>query len=168
LTKDNTVNITWQTAIEKNNAYFDIERSEEGNTFRSIGQVKGKGNTSSGFNYSFLDEKPYEDINYYRLKQMDFDGSFEYSSVIAVKNMPKKGHFVVSPNPISDVLNIEYFGKNNDTRSIEIYDVFGKLVYQVTNDLQETEISTDHLQLGTYFYKINQNGAIHIGKFLKI
>jgi hypothetical protein len=167
-TKDNEVKVTWQTAMEKNNAYFDIERSEDGKTFRSIGQVKGKGNTSSGFNYSFMDEKPLKNINYYRLKQNDTDGRSEYSSVIAVKNRSEQGYFVVSPNPVSDVLSIEYFGRDNDARSIEIYDILGKQVHQVSSDLQETEISTNHLQSGTYIYKINQNGKIQTGKFFKI
>jgi hypothetical protein len=167
-TKDNEVRVTWQTAMEKNNAYFDIERSEDGKEFRSIGQVKGKGNTSSGFNYSFTDEKPSESINYYRLKQNDTDGRFEYSHVLAVNNKPKDDRFVVSPNPVSDVLNIEYLGKNNDIRNIEIYDILGKLVYQVSNDLQENEIDIHYLQSGTYIWKINQDGNVQTGKFTKI
>ncbi len=167
-TKDNEVRVTWQTAMEKNNAYFDIERSEDGKTFRSIGEVKGKGNTSSGFSYSFMDEKPTHGNNYYRLKQTDYDGAFEYSHILVVKNDTKQERFVVAPNPVGDILNIEYLGRNNDIRSIEIYDVFGKLVYQVSNDLQENEINTSNLQSGTYIWKINTNGNIQTGKFLKI
>lgn len=167
-TKDNEVKVTWQTAMEKNNAYFDIERSEDGKTFRSIGEVKGKGNTSSGFSYSFMDEKPTQGNNYYRLKQTDYDGTFEYSHILTVKNNAKEERFVISPNPVADVMNIEYLGKNNDVRSIEIYDVFGKLVYQVSNDAQENEINTSSLQSGTYILKINQNGMIQTEKFMKI
>ena len=167
-TKDNEVRVSWQTAVEKNNAYFDIERSEDGKTFRSIGEVKGKGNTSSGFSYSFMDEKPAQGNNYYRLKQTDYDGSFEYSHILTVNNKSKEDRFVVAPNPVGDILNIEYLGRNNDIRSIEIYDVFGKLLYQVSNDLQENEINTSNLQSGTYIWKINQNGNIQTGKFLKI
>ncbi len=168
LTKENEVKVVWQTATEKNNAYFDIERSEDGKNFKSIGQERGKGNTNSGFNYAFLDKNPNDNTNYYRLKQNDSDGHFEYSNILSVNNIPKQGHFVFSPNPVSDVLNVEYIGKNNDTRSFEIYDVLGKLVYQISNDLQENEINTSHLERGTYFLRIHQDGKIQTSKFLKI
>ncbi len=167
-TKDNEVKVTWQTAMEKNNAYFDIERSEDGKTFRSIGEVKGKGNTSSGFSYSFMDEKPTQGNNYYRLKQTDYDGTFEYSHILTVKNNAKQERFVLSPNPVSEVLNVEYLGKNNDTRTIAIYDILGNLILEINNDLQENEINTSSLQSGTYILKINQNGTVQTEKFMKI
>ncbi|MEY4903946.1 MAG: hypothetical protein RLZZ292_1761 [Bacteroidota bacterium] len=168
LTEDNDVNVTWQTASERNNAYFEIERSEDGINFKPIGMVYGKGNVENVSNYGFVDDKPVQNLNYYRLKQHDTDGHFEYSSILTVNNSPRKDRFVFSPNPVSDVLTIEYLGKNHEPRSIEIYDVLGKLVYQVTNDLQENEINTSHLHSGTYIWKINQNGKMQTGKFLKI
>jgi hypothetical protein len=167
-TKDNEVKVTWQTAMEKNNAYFDIERSEDGKEFRSIGQVKGKGNTSSGFNYSFTDEKPVQGNNYYRLKQTDYDGSFEYSHILTVKNSVKQERFALSPNPVSEFLNVEYLGKNNDTRTIAIYDILGNLIAETSSDQQEFQISTSNLQSGTYILKINQNEKIYTEKFMKM
>ncbi len=166
-TKDNEVKVTWQTASESQNKGFDIERSTDGSRFEKIGFVAGKGTTSETQNYSFED-KSASGLVYYRLKQLDFDGRFEYSHVLVVDNKSKEDRFVVAPNPVSDMLNIEYLGRNNDTRSIEIYDVFGKLIYQVSNDLQENEINTSNLQSGTYIWKINQNGNIQSGKFIKM
>ena len=167
--------LTWQTATESQNKGFDIERSADGIRFEKIGFVAGKGTTNQVQNYHFEDNanvsSPLErsgEVLYYRLKQVDYDGSFEYSHVLTVKNKSKEDRFVVAPNPVGDILNIEYLGRNNDIRSIEIYDVFGKLVLQVSNDLQENEINTSNLQSGTYIWKINQNGNIQTGKFLKI
>ncbi len=77
--------ISWQTATEINNDYFDVERSMEGINYISIGQVKGSGDTSSPTNYEFLDEttKP-GNTYYYRLKQVDYDGKEDYSIVLTI------------------------------------------------------------------------------------
>jgi hypothetical protein len=148
-TKDNEVKVTWQTAMEKNNAYFDIERSEDGKTFRSIGQVKGKGNTSSGFNYSFMDEKPLKNINYYRLKQNDTDGRFEYSSVIAVKNKTKQDYFEIFPNPTEGVLNIS---ANDYEQAFVLVNSIGQVVLQ--GEQLDKTINLQSLPSGFYYLKI--------------
>ena len=76
---NNSVNLLWSTASEKNNDYFTIERSSDGITFQTVLTVKGAGNSNQVINYSAIDEKPIDGIAYYRLKQTDYDGKFEYS-----------------------------------------------------------------------------------------
>lgn len=81
--------ISWITASEINNHFFTIERSAEGVNFQNIGTIAGAGNSNQNPYYTFEDSEPLEGISYYRLKQTDFDGKFEYSKVIAVENCKK-------------------------------------------------------------------------------
>jgi hypothetical protein len=78
--------LNWATASENDNDYFSIERSADGRAFESIGEVKGAGNTTIGQKYEFNDNRPLKGINYYRLKQVDFDGYSAYSMVRSIKN----------------------------------------------------------------------------------
>ncbi|WP_210463188.1 YDG domain-containing protein [Rufibacter roseolus] len=100
--KASAIDLSWTTAAEKDNDYFQIERSQDGKTFTSVGKVKGNGNSNVLRNYNFSDASAQAGVNYYRLKQVDFDGKFEYSKVIAVKAEAKAGvqaSLEVYPNP---------------------------------------------------------------------
>lgn len=94
--------LEWKTASELNNDYFELERSNAGEVFSSVGKVNGKGTTNEASSYSLIDEQPFIGNNYYRLKQVDFDGTVSYSNVIVVKN-EQEGVFNISvfPNPVS-------------------------------------------------------------------
>ncbi|WP_210463189.1 YDG domain-containing protein [Rufibacter roseolus] len=83
--KESIVYLSWATASEKDNDYFQVERSQDGKTFGTIGKVDGNGTTNEKQEYSFTDAAAPAGTVYYRLKQVDFDGKFEYSKVIAVK-----------------------------------------------------------------------------------
>jgi hypothetical protein len=101
------VRLDWATATEKNNDYFAIERSSDGRNFREIGRVEGNGNNSDRLNYSFTENNPSGTL-FYRLKQVDFDGSFEYSEVRRVQvSLPKVVDATIFPNPmVGGALNI--------------------------------------------------------------
>lgn len=79
------VEVSWITATEINNDYFTVERSNHGLGFQPIAVVPGAGNSSQRIKYSITDGSPFQGLNYYRLKQTDFDGQFEYSTIIAVQ-----------------------------------------------------------------------------------
>ena len=81
---NNTTVLTWKTASERNNQGFAIERSSNGTTYTAIGQVKGNGTTNAAHDYTFTDNTPSVNINYYRLRQTDFDGKETVSPVVAV------------------------------------------------------------------------------------
>lgn len=83
------VNCTWETASETNNDYFTIERSKDGSSFESIGNVKGQGNSNINTRYSYTDNNPFGGISYYRLKQTDFDGKYTYSTIKKVGSNEK-------------------------------------------------------------------------------
>ena len=79
-----TAVLTWQTASERNNQGFTIERSNDGTTYTTIGQVKGNGTTNTPHDYIFTDKDPSVNTNYYRLRQTDFDGKETVSPVVTV------------------------------------------------------------------------------------
>lgn len=97
---DRTSLLQWATATEINNSHFEIEHSADGRNFEYIGKVNGAGESQTLLQYTFTDESPAVGLNYYRLKQVDFDGQFEYSKVVSV-SLDRKGgsDMEVFPNP---------------------------------------------------------------------
>lgn len=141
--------LDWETKSEINNDYFEIESSEDGETFKKIGLVEGKNSPSD---YSFLDENPKKE-NYYRLKQIDFDGKFEFSKIIFLENK-NNIETKIYPNPFVDYLKIE-----TNEIDIAVYDSNGNIVSGLTN-LNENSIlnlNLSHLKKGTYNLKIGKN-----------
>jgi Secretion system C-terminal sorting domain len=137
--------ITFTTASEINNAGFDIERSSDGFDFQKIGWVDGHGSTSEEKHYTFIDTKPLPGMNYYRLRQMDYDGRFEYSHIVSVEKI-SDGVYLY-PNPASDILNIQ----NAASGSYQIKSVFGTILGQgVLGD--DSQIDISHFPQGTYLF----------------
>ena len=93
--------LRWETASEEDNSHFVVERSADGNSFEAIGTVAGNGTTSEINHYSLVDKDPYYGYNYYRLKQVDFDGDYEYSQIetviISSQDVPD---VIIYPNPV--------------------------------------------------------------------
>jgi hypothetical protein len=153
----NTVLLNWATASELNNSHFEIEHSVDGKDWKSIGDVRGNGTTFEKVNYSFEDRNPTK-MNYYRLKQVDFDGAFEYSQVRAVE-LGNVADIEVFPNPASNFVNVHSQGATN-IELIEILDVSGRLLLHQEGFGSESEfIQVDISKLGRGIYFMNiQNG----------
>ena len=108
--------LQWSTAIEINNYQFEVERSANGILFEKIGEVAGNGNTTSLHEYSFTDEtaayfasQHNQQVVYYRLKQLDYDGAFEYTETLAANFSGTNFlNSLVFPNPANDNTRIEY------------------------------------------------------------
>ena len=96
----NTVKLNWVTATETNNDYFTIERSMDSEKFYEIGKVKGAGNSISTLSYSYTDLAPLAGVAYYRLKQTDYNGKFEYFKIVSVNQPLKATDVGVYPNPM--------------------------------------------------------------------
>ncbi len=123
--------LMWRTASELNNSHFEIERAEEHNDLRftKIGEVKGSGTKITDTNYTFADEKTHASKNYYRLKQVDFDGHFEYSSTILVEVSTSSSLATVYPNPANETLVIDYAEKvDAQIVSFSVTDILGRKV----------------------------------------
>lgn len=100
------VELKWQTASEEQNAHFVIERSGDGYTFESIGEVDGQGTTYQIINYRWEDPRPLRGKNYYRLRQVDYDKTTAYSKVRYVNWEMPESYLEVFPNPTTDALHI--------------------------------------------------------------
>lgn len=129
---DDKVYLQWETASELNNDYFLVEKSINGRDWSSIGTVKGNGTTSQPHQYSLWDTNPYVGTNYYRLKQVDFDGSFNYSNIIQVDlNTSGLQNFVqIYPNPTDGIVNANIQSKISQKVKIRIMDISGKLLIE--------------------------------------
>ena len=162
--QENKVAIKWSTASETNNDYFMVEREKGlGNgDWEAIGKVKGEGNSTSIINYSIADEHPYNGINYYRLKQTDFDGKFTYSNTISITTNNEQQIITISPNPFSTtatiIINSELKIQNTE---LKIYDLLGKEVRVLTLNPspkgEGLQIARGNLQAGMYFYKVTRD-----------
>jgi cytochrome c peroxidase len=154
---DAEIELNWQTATELNNAFFTIEKSLEGNNWAAIGTQKGNGNTNQKQTYTFLDTKPEYGIQYYRLKQMDFDNHFTYSKVVAAEfGTQKLPSIRLFPNPSHGqiVVNINNLETENGAE-ISIVNTVGQVLLEkkyTSGNRFPLDISS--LTNGTYFVKI--------------
>ncbi len=163
--------LSWVTASEKDNDRFEVERSADGKMFALIGSVKGKGTTQAKQTYSMRDTKAAAGTQYYRLKQVDLDGTFEYSKVIAVENgqMTAASKMVVAPNPVSGgqftvALN------SAEAAQLQIMDMNGRMVYNqnVAQGTREVNLNAQNLNLrsGMYIINLKSNTATSNAKFI--
>lgn len=104
----NQVMLEWSTASEINNEGFMVQSSEDGIEFNDIGKVAGAGNSQRVVHYQFADPTPLSAIRYYRLQQRDYDGTKSFSNVIAVNHLAKNLSFSLSPNPATDLVQINF------------------------------------------------------------
>ncbi|MCB9353231.1 MAG: T9SS type A sorting domain-containing protein [Lewinellaceae bacterium] len=130
------VRLLWSTATEKNNAGYEIERSGDHRNWSGIGFVAGNGNSVQRRDYEFTDAQPLAGPNYYRLKQMDTDGAYEYSPIVIADVRAGVSGFDVFPNPSSDgLLSFRIVNEKEGAGSLEIFDWVGYKVYRETIDL---------------------------------
>lgn len=159
--RDKNTLLEWQTASEVNNDYFQVEHSKDGRNFIALDQIKGIGNTVQEVNdYSYLDTQPKTGVTYYRLKQVDFDGAFEYSNVVTVEYINDKGGISVYPNPFDHSVTLqfpllEHSYSNFSFRTIEIYDIYGRLVQSMEAPMDETSITIDLSKLSSGSFILN-------------
>ena len=145
----NKVNLYWTTLSETNNKNFEVERSSDGINFEKIASIQGKGTTHQKNNYLMEDSSPTDGIIYYRLKQNDYDGGYEYSEISSVNFNMKELLFY--PNPANEFINL----KGLEPESIIIIkNVLGEIVLSVVNS-DKSQISISQLPTGTYFVESN-------------
>ena len=150
----------WATASETNNDYFDLERSTDGDVFKSIQRVEGfgVGSTTETRYYSYLDGEVCKGIVYYRLKQVDIDGHFSYSDVIAVNCNKSNTDVAVYPNPANFSITYTFFEETDGNVTMEVLDMVGKIVLQESLDVKRgyntIESSVNNLSTGVYYLKL--------------
>jgi len=168
------VDVAWTTENEVNNKYFTVERSSDGHTFTEIGTKPSsapKGNSTSKLDYQTTDTKPLSGTSYYRLKQTDYNGKFEYFKMVPVNFTPGRAiTFTVYPNPNQGQFTADFSGiENNHEVQILLNDEHGKLVYSNTFYAQESGnsvsiIPEQKISKGVYFCSLIVEGIKHTVK----
>lgn len=158
----NVVDLNWQTATEKNNSGFDVQR-KSGNSWESIGFVQGHGTTLEKNYYSFEDNisSLTQNVFTYRLKQIDFSGTYEYSSEVTI-NSSVPAEFNLSqnyPNPFNPTTLISYSLPQNSNVLLRVYDTLGKEVTTLVDGKQsagkyQISFNASRLSSGIYYYTI--------------
>jgi hypothetical protein len=160
ITGSNTTLISWTTSTEINNSGFEIERSVDSEIFETAGFVKGAGNSNAMSKYAF--EYGSDESAFYRLKQMDYDGKFNYSNIISVTNT--KGAATTSPNPFNNQIAIN---ANNIITHAEIVDMMGKVVLSQTINNYSGNLNAQELRNGIYFIKLYQGETTITKRIIK-
>ncbi|MEM6800270.1 MAG: S8/S53 family peptidase [Bacteroidota bacterium] len=158
------IELNWETAIEINNDFFLVEKQIDG-VFRPIGRVEGFGTTTATQGYSFSDFAPKFGANIYRLRQVDIDGTLDYSNSIEVSMDASNLGMITRmfPMPAKGELNVEIFDMANKDIRTRIMDTRGRLISQQSFEIKlETELlqlNVSSLSAGTYFLRINADGT---------
>ena len=167
--------LEWSTATETNNQGFEIQRRNKESEYQKIDYVPGNGTTTQVQNYTYVDSKVANGKYYYRLKQIDFDGTFEYSNEVAV-NVTIPLEFALKqnyPNPFNPTTTIIYSLPKTTVVTIRIYDALGSEVASLVNEEKpagsyEIEFEGSEFTSGIYFYKLQAGAFVKTKKMALI
>lgn len=155
--KGTTTVLNWSTATENYNKGFEIQRAGDGANYTTIGFVAGHGNSSMPNNYTFIDAQP-SAKNYYRLKQIDYDGKYKYSTIVQLSFQQQTAGISTYPNPAKDNLTVSLNGK---TGTFQIFNTQGQIqMTKQSNGAELLNLDISSLPAGMYYSKFNsQNGS---------
>ncbi len=169
--QSSSILLEWVTFSEEENAGFEIQRSGDGRDWEVLGFVEGQGSTTEKQTYEFVDENP-KLLNYYRLKQVDYDGTVNLSDVI-FREFEEKGKFAlkVFPNPINDGwATIEYQSITEPVEAIKILNMDGRILFEKdfdnSNLYYKNEINVRNFSPGIYFIHIQAGRVQQQQKFV--
>jgi hypothetical protein len=159
--------LNWTTASEFNIDYFEIQSSSDSHTWSTIGNVQRNLTTREDQGYSFVDGQPVKGINYYRLKQVNFDGSYLFSGIISVmfENTSNSGIFLF-PNPVREGTNKLQLSSDFEKGYLLLYNSNGKILQNWKFSVPETSIDISELPSGTYYLQVNGGGKRFIEKVI--
>lgn len=172
---NNDVMLNWITASEINNDYFEVQRSIDGVNYETIGKVEGNATTSSVSSYAFNDKNVLAEFSsvsafFYRLKQVDFDGTTDYSKTIRVSNNTLIANNIeVYPNPNNGAFNISVPANEQSTVQLTVVDITGRVVEKKIQTLQQGNNVLDlnlSLSKGIYMILVQQKGLSVSKKFV--
>lgn len=173
LKNENSLMAKWITASEINNDYFVLQSSEDGSNFEDVLKVNGSGNTTYDTDYSArIENRPITDM-YYRLKQVDFDGRYDYSEVLFVKAEKRSEEVLVYPTIVSDHVTVQMQEvSEREQCTCRIIDYNGKLIREEVISgaelLNSHEFNTSELIKGNYILVLqNSTGILGRSKFVK-
>ena len=173
VTENNAITtINWTTANELDSDFFEVQRSKDGYNFEKIGNVPAQGTSQNLNKYTFKDMRPNMGQNYYRLKMVDTDGAFEYSSIEVITISPQNAdanHIKYFPNPTTGELTIDFQGYGNGQMNVEIINAVGTIVERLQVE-SNNKIRMSQFPQGVYYLRaidVNNN-LINTQKIVKI
>ena len=151
-----SVVLKWETATETDNDYFVLEASTDGARFETIAEIEGAGTISTPQFYSFKDDNPVDGVNYYRLKQVDMDGDFEYFKTVSVEIEREATVFAVTPNPVRNIARIQLNENISSEAHLELVTMTGQTIkmVNVTSDQGVQEVMMNDLPSGVYYIRL--------------
>ena len=168
-----SVHVEWSTGMENGSSHFIVERTTDGEHFIQIGLVHAMGHTLATTNYQFIDEKPYEGLSYYRLQQVDLDGSIKPTHMVPVVFRASGMDLQVYPNPASSTTWLAFRSKNEEHMLVRVLDASGRSVleqpYTSTTGLNELELPITMLDQGSYMVELllSEGHRLAVGRFVK-
>ncbi|MEM7367686.1 MAG: hypothetical protein AAF587_03725 [Bacteroidota bacterium] len=172
IAEESIVDLEWIVAQEVNLMHYEVERSEDGQVFTKLGKVAAVGSSDSPVPYSFQDLSPITGLNFYRIRQIDVDGSYSYSSIANVWIGPK-AILSVTPTLFEDQLSIRAsFEERHPSEFVfRLYQLNGKKVleqrWQHEGDIDQRVLTPSSIASGIYLYDIENRGQRFIGKLIK-
>ena len=157
--------LSWSTSSELNNDFFTLQRSADAEQWEEVSIVKGAGTSKTQRDYQIIDNQPLPDVSYYRLKQTDFDGKYEFSKIVSVK-FEGVQDLVVSPNPSAGVFTI--VNRQLESRQIRLYNSVGQ-AFRVDSviDKPNTQINISSFASGIYTLQIMEGNSIRSVRIVK-
>ncbi len=154
--QENDIRLDWSTATEINNSHFVVEKSTAAKSWSPIGKLTGKGTTTTAQQYNFLDRTPVAGANYYRLLQVDFDGTATYSKAVSVDW--KTSDMEIFPNPASTHIFLKNETHAELAGNVELYDLTGRLI--LSENYRGGAINIAHLEKGVYLVRLVQKAQM--------
>ncbi|MCB9296480.1 MAG: T9SS type A sorting domain-containing protein [Lewinellaceae bacterium] len=168
---NSSIHLSWRTATEQNNDYMAVERSADGAKFTELGRVKGAGTTQEPQAYTFTDYAPLRGLNYYRLRQVDYDGTIEYHQVISVLFDSKETGLGIQafPNPVQDQLQARWAAAPDLPTTLRVLDMTGRQLatYKAAAGVGAFEVPLNVLPAGLYFLEVRQGQETGVLRFRK-
>jgi hypothetical protein len=164
--ENKAVKLNWQTTTELNNEGFEIQRSVDNRNWETLDFIAGEGTSYETQNYEYLDERPASGKNYYRLKQIDFDGRFVYSSIL-IEEM-SLGSLQISPNPVNgQTINLQFPSSDYEDAEFEVYDNLGRMIVKSVLSYGEKQVDISDLSPGFYIVTVKVGGQLLQERLIK-
>ncbi len=171
----NSVTLNWKTATETNNRGFEVQRKSSNSGWTNISFVNGNGTSTQSHEYSYTDNNLETGKYSYRLKQVDLDGSSEYSNIVET-NIDAPARFDLAqnyPNPFNPTTKIDFSVPSNSNVKLTVYNVLGQQIAVLVNGLMKSgnhtvDFNATGLNSGLYFYKLESNGVSLVKKMMLV
>lgn len=167
------VQLEWATATETNNKGFEVQRSADRKVYTTVGFINGKGTTTAQQEYKYVDVMTTSGKYFYRLRQVDFDGTSKFSKVVETAGITPVA-FELSqnfPNPFNPTTNIKFAVANTQQVTLKVFNVLGKEVATLVNEKKEAgtysvDFSAVNLASGTYIYRLQAGAFVQTKKMV--